>query len=74
MNIINVPPASVSLVASIISPIKSALRTVNNICESAEVMSEAVLEASKLVKDISLLSLEDQRTELMAKRTALRLA
>ena len=74
MNVINAPAASMSLVQSILNPVKSALRTVNNICESAEVISEACLEASKLVKDISLLSLEDQRTELMAKRASLRIA
>lgn len=74
MNVINAPEASASLVASIINPVKSALRTINNLCESCEVISEACLEASKLVKDISLLSLEDQRTELMTKRQALRLA
>lgn len=74
MNVINAPEASVSLVQSVLNPVKSILRTVNNVCNSAEVISEAALEASKLVKDISLYSLEDQRTELLARRASLRIA
>lgn len=73
MKVINAPEASAGIVQSILDPIKSILRTTNNLCKSAEVCSEIVLESAELVKEISLLSLSSQRDELLSRRATLSL-
>lgn len=74
MKIINAPEASQSIVQSVLDPIKSLLRTTNNICRSAEVISEIVLEGAELTKAIAMLSLDNQLKELEAKSASMQLA
>ena len=68
MKIINAPVASQSLVQSIMDPIKSILRTTNNLALSLEEVSETILDASKLAHEIAALSLTAQRDELLSRQ------
>jgi hypothetical protein len=71
MQVINAPEATKSLVASLLDPIKSVLRTTNNLCKSVEVCSEIILESAELTKEIASLSLTAQRDELLSRRMLL---
>jgi hypothetical protein len=68
MNVINAPEATAGIVQSILDPIKSILRTTNNLCKSVEVVSEIILDSAELTKEIACLSLTAQRDELLARR------
>ena len=68
MNIITAPAESQSLVSSILDPIKSLLRTTNNLALSLEEVSETILDVSKLAHEIATLSLTAQRDELMLRQ------
>jgi hypothetical protein len=74
MKVINAPEATTSLVASILDPIKSILRTTNNLCQSVEVCSEIILDSALLTKEIAMLSLTKQRDELLARTQVMQLA
>lgn len=73
MKVINAPEATQSFVQSVLDPVKSILRTTNNLCRSAEVMSEIVLEGAELTKAIAMLSLSNQLAELEARSASLQL-
>lgn len=74
MKIINAPDSSASLLSSILDPVKSLLRTTNNLARSVEVVSEIILDSAELTKEIASLSLTAQRDELLARRATLTIA